>query len=343
MKRIVITGANGLIGSHVAEYFHARGHRPLCLVRDASRAGFLHVLGLEVWEADVTQPAQLQAAFTGADTVIHTAGKVGEWGGREDFHRVNVDGTVNVLQTAIASAVDLVIITGSNSCYGEEDSREIKNEESPLQSHYRYFLHRILPSGLNHYRDSKALATVLAREIAERAAANLTIIDPVWVYGEREFRSGFLEYLRTVRSGIPFFPGSEKNRFHTIYARDLAALYYRVASVRPRGVHRFMACDAEAENMRVLLGMFCDAAGLRLPRRLPKSFAYPPALLLEAVAMLFRVRSAPLLTRATVNIFYDNVECSGEKARHVLGFVPTTPREESIRRTINWYRERHLL
>ncbi|MDT8325424.1 MAG: hypothetical protein RRA94_15025, partial [Bacteroidota bacterium] len=47
--------------------------------------------------------------------------------------------------------------------------------------------------------------------------------------------------------------------------------------------------------------------------------------------------------RAIVNIFYDNIEYSGEKARRVLGFTPAFTREESIRRTVAWYRENNLL
>ncbi|MBR9974309.1 MAG: NAD(P)-dependent oxidoreductase, partial [Bacteroidetes bacterium] len=229
MKRIVITGANGLIGSHVAEYFCARGLRPVCLVRDTRRADFLRTLPVEISVADVTRPDDLARAFHHGDTIIHTAARVSEWGRYEEFHLVNVDGTVNVMNAAAEAGAAHVIITGSNSCYGEEDSTEVKTEESPYKPHYPYFLHRLLPSGLNHYRDTKALANTLAEEIARLLGLPLTIIEPVWVYGEREFHSGFYDYLRTLRSGLPFFPGSASNRFHTIYAGDLARLYFRVA------------------------------------------------------------------------------------------------------------------
>lgn len=343
MERIVITGANGLIGSHIAEYFCGEGFRPLCLVRDESRAEFLASLQVRIARADVTVAAELPRLFEGADLVIHTAAKVSDWGRYKDFHAVNVGGTINVLHAAIKAGVSHVIITGSNSCYGEEDSAEIKNEEYPYHSHYPYFLDGFLPSALNYYRDTKALANTRAMEIAESSGLNLTIIEPVWVYGEREFHSGFYEFLKTVRSGIPFFPGSPRNRFHTIYVRDLARLYFHAALARLAGVHRFIACDETAEYQRVLFAMFCREAGLRLPRALPKALVYPPAVAMEIAATLLRARKAPVLTRAIVNIFYDNIEYSGEKARRVLNFTPAYPREESIRKTVAWYRANNLL
>jgi nucleoside-diphosphate-sugar epimerase len=343
MEHTVITGANGLIGSHIAEYFRGQGFRPLCLVRDQSRAEFLRTLQVDIAQADVTVSAELPRFFEGADLVIHTAAKVSDWGRYEDFHAVNVGGTVNVLRAAIAAGVSHVIITGSNSCYGEENSYEIKNEDSPCHSHYPYFLDGLLPSALNFYRDTKALANTCAMEISESNGLNLTIIEPVWVYGEREFRSGFYEFLKTVSSGIPFFPGSPRNRFHTIYVRDLARLYFQAALARLSGVHRFIACDETAEYQRVLFAMFCREAGLRLPRALPKALVYPPAVAMEIAATLLGTDKSPVLTRAIVNTLYDNIEYSGEKARRILNFTPAYTREESIRNTVAWYRANNLL
>jgi nucleoside-diphosphate-sugar epimerase len=201
----------------------------------------------------------------------------------------------------------------------------------------------VFPSALNYYRDTKALANTEAMAFAEQHGVNLTIIEPVWVYGEREFHSGFYEYLRTVASGIPYFPGSASNKFHTIYVRDLARMYWLAYRAGLQGVHRFLACDTEAENQRALFAMFCREAGLTLPRRLPKALVYPPALLLEIAAKVLRARKAPLLTRAVVNIFYDNIEYASRYAQEKLNFVPAYSRPDSIRRTVAWYRDNNLL
>jgi nucleoside-diphosphate-sugar epimerase len=343
MKRIVITGAGGFIGGHVAEYFRDHGLPPVCLVRDKRGAALPISLSLPWMRCDVTRPDELARAFSGADMVIHTAAKVSEWGKYEDFYRVNVRGTQNVLLAARNAGVGMLILTGSNSCYGEENSVVQKTEESPYHPVYRYFMYKLFPSALNYYRQTKALANLRAMEFASANGMKLTIIEPVWVYGEREFHSGFYEYLRTVKSGLPFFPGCRGNRFHTIYVRDLARLYWLAAHAGFSGVHRYLACDADAEYLHILLGMFCREAGLKPPRPLPKALIYPLAFLLEAAATALHAKHAPMLTRAKINIFYDNIVYSGEKARRELAFQCIYSREQSIRSTVSWYRNNNYL
>ncbi|PLX33481.1 MAG: NAD-dependent epimerase [Ignavibacteria bacterium] len=343
MKRIFLTGASGFIGSHIAEYFCKQGVDCSCLVRDARRADFLRTLPVYLVEGDILRPEILTDSLACIDTLVHTAARVSDWGRYDDFYSVNVTGTMNVMRSALHAGVRHVILTGSNASYGEESSPVVKTEDSPYNPHYPYFLDRIFPSGLNHYRDTKALACTEAMEFAARYKMDLTIIEPVWVYGEREMHTGFYEYLKTVKAGTPFFPGSDENRFHTIYVRDLARLFYLAFEARLEGVHRFLACDDDAALQRELFDMFCREAGLALPHSLPKAAVYPLALLMEAAAVLLRRPHSPMLTRAIVNIFYDNIEYSSDKATRVLGFIPEFSRAESIRRTVAWYKEKKLI
>ena len=340
---VILTGSSGFIGSHIAEYFSGRGVRPVCLVRRNSNVDFLRTLPVDIVYGDITNPADVLRACDGCACVIHTAAKVTDWGPYDEFYAVNVGGTLNVMEAATRVGITDVIITGSNSCYGEEDSREIKTETSPYRSHYRYFLDRWFPSALNFYRDTKALASLIARERALQHNVNLTTVHPVWVYGEREYHTGFYEYLRTVRSGIPLFPGSRRNRFHTIYCRNLAKLYYLAYMARLPGVNTFIAADSPAEYQWVLLDMLCREAGLKMPFMVPKQVVYPLACAMELAAMLLQTRRSPMLTRAKANIFYDNIEYSSEKARTVLKYQPDYTLEESVRKTVAWYIDNHLL
>lgn len=163
-----------------------------------------------------------------------------DWGGYGNFYRVNVYGTLNVLKACYKSGINNVIITSSCSVYGEENCSEIKDENSPCNSHYPYFLDKLFPSAMNYYRDSKALAKVKAMEYAKNMKLNLTIIEPVWVFGEREFNTGFYEYLKSAQSKIPFLPGSRKNKFHVIYAKDLAKAYFKAFEKRLDGINSFI-------------------------------------------------------------------------------------------------------
>ena len=290
MEKVIITGASGLTGSHVTEYFAAQGIRPVCLARKKSDAGFRESPDSDLVYGDITDLKSLTRAFEGCGFVIHTAGMVSDWGKYGDFHKANVEGNINVLKAAHHSGIDDLIITGSISCYGEESSEIVKDEEYGYHSHYPYFLDRIFPSAMNYYRDTKAEAGVKAAEYAARNSMNLTIIEPAWIYGEREFHSGFYDFLKTVKNGTPFVPGSKKNKFHTIYARDLAKIYYLAYKKRLSGINRLLAVAPVAENQYELMNKFCREAGLKPPRRLPKFLLYPPGLLLELIWKEMRLR-----------------------------------------------------
>lgn len=343
MNKVLLTGATGFIGSHLAQVFCENQIEVGCLVRENSSLANLEGLNVRLRTGDLQTPARLVPIFRDYDCVIHNAAKVTDWGSYEEFYRTNVTGTKNVLQACLQAGIKQIIMTGSNSVYGEENSFAVKDEDSPYNSHYPYFGDRLFPCRLNDYRDTKALAKKEAIAFAQANGLNLTILEPVWVYGEREFNTGFYEYLKTVKAGVPFLPGSRQNKFHVVYAGDLARAYLLAYRQRLPGIHCFLIGNREAEKMEKIYALFCREAGLPKPANIPKALIYPVALVLELLYTVFHSPSPPLLTRGRVNMFYDNIEFSIEKARKLLGFENRYSLEEGIRKTVNWYKERQLI
>ena len=342
MSKIFLTGATGLVGSHIAEYFSAKGERLTCLVRKKSDLSFLKTLNVEIIEGDISDIELLIEKTNDVDCVIHTAGKVTDWGRKADFYKTNVDGTLNILKACNKNNIRNIIITGSISSYGEENSTQIKDESSPYNSHYNYFLDSIFPCGMNYYRNSKAEMTRQAIEFAEKNKLNLTIIEPAWIFGEREKHSGFYEYLKSVK-GMPFMPGSRKNNFPVIYARDLAKAYYNAFQKNISGVNRIIVGNHETLKMSYVYDLFCKSAGLKKPGNIPKGIIYPIAFFLELAATIFKTKNPPLLTRGRVNMFYDNIQYSTKKSQNLLNLNDLTPLEEAVAKTCKWYKENNWL
>ena len=337
--RVAITGATGFIGSHIVRAFCKRGIRPRCLARSSSDLSGLDGLDIEVRYGDIRDPATLLDTFDGCRAVVHNAALVADWGRTRDFYAINVRGTDNVMDACLQSGVRHIVMAGSNAVYGEEDSREIKDEDAPLSPHYRYFLDSVFPCKLNAYRDTKALATVRASRFASRHGLDLTILDPVWVYGERELRTLFCEYLQTVKGGMKWMPGCGTNKFHVVYAGDLAEAYYAAYHKRLSGVHRVIIGDESAVPMRRIFRLFCSECGLEMPRSLPKIVVYPISLAMEALYTALGARRPPLLTRGRVNLFYDSIEYSVEKSKEFLNHVNRHTLERGIEKTVSWYRQ----
>ena len=343
MNSVVMTGATGFIGSHITRVFCKNRIRSGCLVRKDSNRANIEGLPVEIKIGDIRNSAGLAEAFQGYDCLIHNAAKAADWGSFDEFYQNNVRGTLNVLNACIKAGIKNVIMTGSNSVYGEENNFIVKDENSPHNSHYKYFADSIFPCRLNFYRDTKALAKKEAIEFAENNGLNLTILEPVWVYGEREFNTGFYEYLKTVSRGVPFMPGSKKNKFHVVYAGDLARAYFLAFTKQLTGVHCILIGNHKAENMNKIYKLFCAEAGLEKPLNIPKTVVYPAAFILELLHTMFNSWKPPLITRGRVNMFYDNIELSVKRAEEVLGFRNKYTLEEGIQKTIAWYKEQNLI
>src|SRR5436190_1050622 len=83
--RSLVTGATGLLGSHIAERLLGRGEGVRALVRPGSRTEFLEAQGVELVVGALTDPASCTEAVRGIEVIYHTAAKVGDWGPWEEF------------------------------------------------------------------------------------------------------------------------------------------------------------------------------------------------------------------------------------------------------------------
>ncbi|MCU0289677.1 MAG: NAD(P)-dependent oxidoreductase [Acidobacteria bacterium] len=343
MKKVLITGANGFIGSHIVEQFVKEGVKVICLVRKTSNMSNLDTTQVELRYGDISDENSLIDSFKECDFIIHNASFVTDWGKYDSFHEANVVGTINVLNACLKNGIKNIVMTGSVSSYGEENCKKVKNENSGFNSHYRYFLHKIFPNGNNFYRDTKAKATINAMELAYNKGLNLTIIEPVWVYGEREFNTGFYTYIKAVKDGLNYMPGSKKNKFHVIYVGDLARAYYLTYTKKLKGINRIIIGNEKTEYMYKIYELFCNAAGIKFPVLIPKWMVYPIGFILELIYTVGKSKEAPLLTRSRVNMFYDNVEFSTKKAEKLLNFKNEYSIEKGIMKTIQWYKDNSLI
>src|SRR5713101_4765205 len=96
-KLNAITGASGLLGSHIVEQLAARGERVRALVRPGSDTAFLKQHGAELKTGDLHDPDSLRRFVADADIVYHCAAKVGDWGPWKLYQREVIDATANLL------------------------------------------------------------------------------------------------------------------------------------------------------------------------------------------------------------------------------------------------------
>ena len=115
MKINVITGATGLLGSHIAENLRARGEKVRAYVRPSSDTAFLKSLDVELAVGDLTDREAFLRAVDGAAVVYHCAGRVRDWGTWPSFQADILDATALVLDCASQAGVGRLLHVSSVS------------------------------------------------------------------------------------------------------------------------------------------------------------------------------------------------------------------------------------
>lgn len=341
--RVCITGSNGFIGSHVADTFAEAGIPALCQLRPGSSDTNLmegcHDHQLLYSPLDTPEAVEfLTQSFQGLECVIHIAGRSCDWGSHRQFELGNLSATRNVCESALRAGVKRLIMAGSISSYGEEHHPKSKSEDDAYAPRQNYPLGGLFPSAMNHYRETKAAASRWALEFARRHGLQLTLLEPVWIFGERESSSGFLEYLDVARI-LPVVPGCRTNIFPVLYVRDLAYAFLQVFQKQPQGVEKFIVGSQQQRTMQEVYTAFCRAADIRSPRLLPRLPCMVLGVVLEFLWTLFRSRNPPPISRSRVDMLFDSIPFSAEKFHQTFGPFPETPFEEAVRNTIAWYRQ----
>jgi 2-alkyl-3-oxoalkanoate reductase len=232
-----ITGASGFIGGKLAERLLAEGRR----VRVLSRRPLpdLERRGAEIIIGDINSITALQRGCTGAGTVFHVAGRVGVWGPAEEFLRVNVYGTDDVITTCRATGVSRLVYTSSPSVVYNGGNLSGVNESAPLCT--------AAPCA---YPTSKAAAErlVTAAHGSELATVSLR---PHLVWGPGD-KNVVPRVLALARQGRLKIIGSGRNRVDVTHISNVvdAHLLAEAALMRVAGVADPGASDLSGSAFR---------------------------------------------------------------------------------------------
>lgn len=148
MEKVLVTGAGGFIGSHLVEELVKQGNSVRAFIKYNSRNywGNLELLekeirdSVEVISGDITDPFYVEKAVKGVDAVFHLAALIAipySYHAPENFVRVNVNGTLNILQACLRHDVKRLIHTSTSEVYGTALYVPI-DEKHPLQAQSPY-------------------------------------------------------------------------------------------------------------------------------------------------------------------------------------------------------------
>ena len=314
----LVTGATGLVGSHLTRRLVERGDSVRALVREQSPLGEISGLEIEVVHGDVLDRRSVRRAMRGVQRVFHAAGLTSLRASADATYAVNVGGTRIVLEEALRAGVARVVHTSSVAAVGPA-LRGSTADEGQVFRAGRFGL---------PYVNAKHEGELEAMRMAAHGLP-VVVVNPAHVFGAGDRHRSSTELVRRFLCGqIPAYVDGALN----IVDADDVASGHLLADERGEVGERYILGNRNFTLDR----LFADLARL--------SGVEPPALKLPLAVALAIARAAelapgrPAVTTIEVRASSLWWAFRSTKAKRELGWLPAH-HEDTLQTTIDWYRE----
>lgn len=328
MAKVLITGANGFLGSWLAKHLREKNHEVFALVRPNSDLSELEGINVQFVYGDITQLSTVHKACEGMDSIFHLAGLISyKSADRDKMNLVNITGTQNVIESCVQAGVRRLVHMSSVTAIGAGlDSTQVLNEDS------RYNI-----SHLNlGYFETKRQAEELVRTAVKSGSIDAVILNPSTIYGPGDAKKGSRKtQIKVARGEFPFYTSGGVN---IVSVRDVVQGIHSAWRNGRTGERYILS----GENLLIkdAFALIAQAAGQRPPSiELPEFALHALGIFSDLKAELGFRSSMSRETAYTSTLFH---WFDSSKARRELEFDPK-PARFAISESVAWMRENGLL
>jgi nucleoside-diphosphate-sugar epimerase len=324
---VLVTGANGFIGSHLVEKLVRSETKVRCLVRRTSDLRWLKGLPVEVAYGDCVDKDSLSSAVAGVDCVFHLAGatKVKR---EEDFFAINGGGTENLIRACLDHnpRMKKFVYLSSQAASGPCVEGRMKTESDPN-----------LP--ISSYGKSKRMGEEAVLD--HRSHIPVTILRPSAVYGPRDRL--FLYLLKLIAKRIEFSPLWVVQWISMCFVSDLVESLVKSGRTGAGDGEIFFISDGRRYRMEEITDAFSAAMRTRTFRlRVPGCLIRGMGVVSERIS--YFTDQPCFLTRGKAKeLLEKNWTCDITKAKSMLDYRPTIDLFQGTEITVDWYRKNNWL
>jgi dihydroflavonol-4-reductase len=305
MTKVLVTGGTGFLGAHLLDYLIAQGHEIIALKRNTSANDLVSDLKGITWcDIDILDTELLYPIMQGIDEVYHCAAMVSfHPRDAEAMHAINVTGTANVVNAALAGNVKKLIYVSSIAALGRSKGRTYLDEQSKWvdgQENTQY--------AISKYRAEMEVWR------ADAEGLHVAIVNPAVILGAGFWQSGSARFFTQVAGGLKFWPSG---RSGMVDVRDVVRFMYSLMQSDIKSERYVLS--AEDFPFKSLFDGIADRIGAKRPSikvtRLLAEVAWRVEWLKEKLT-----GKTPMVTRESARASLNQFTYGNEKSKSVFGF-----------------------
>lgn len=323
LMKILVTGATGFVGSHVARRLAEQGADLRLLVRSTSRTENIDAIHAERVVGDLEDAASLRKAVQGCEFVFHVAADYRLWAPHpEGMYRANVEGTRAMIEAAAQAGVRRMVYTSSVATMGFRKDGEPCDEDSPVSE----------SEMIGHYKRSKFMAEKIALQ-AGKGGGNVVVVNPSAPVGEQDIKP-----TPTGRIVLDFlnrkFPAYTDTGLNLVDVDEVARGH--IAAMEHAHPGEPYILGGENLTLKQVLDKLSAISGIPSPSmKVPYAVALGFAALDTFFTGVIR-KQAPRATIDAVRMGQKKMYVSSAKAERELGWR-IVPVDSALRRAAEWF------
>jgi nucleoside-diphosphate-sugar epimerase len=327
--KILVTGATGYLGNRLTLRLAELNNEIHILVRNPNSENIPQHKNIRVFSGDITDKPSITVAIDGCEQVYHTAALVKAFDKDSSlFYKVNVEGTRNLLDSALETGVKKFVFTSSCSVIGatiKEAMCENDTRISPLD---------------NDYDNTKFLAENIVKEFSNKGL-HTVIVSPSKVFGPSGFETKTISVNtiinKFIKGEFTFIPKPSKLVANYCLIDDVVEGHILAMSKGKAGENYILGGEnISFETLFQTIGTLSEKKGklIEIPRIIMKTFAILQWIKFKAT------NGEPLITENSIRQIYCNKIFSSDKATRELGYK-ITPLREGLQQTIHFLKNRN--